>query len=105
MPDLVIGNWEEGQRSGAKEGGKDYIAMNREGLKQGYIDSKVTRNLFRNLRTSSKIITISRSRSSRGRKFMELKFLTRNLPMESPIVHRLLSRMSSAILTLPRSRN
>lgn len=43
---IVIGNWELPTKSDAKEGGKDYIAMNREGVRNGFIDSKVWKGVI-----------------------------------------------------------
>lgn len=40
----VIGNWQLPTKSEVKEGGKDYISMNREGVKNGCLDSKVHDN-------------------------------------------------------------
>jgi hypothetical protein len=54
MGDAVIGNWQEGQRSDPKEGGKDFISMNREGIKRGFIDSKVTQQRHSNYPLSAR---------------------------------------------------
>lgn len=36
-----MSSWENGTKSSPKKGGKNYVAMNREGVKHGCIDSKV----------------------------------------------------------------
>lgn len=38
---IVIGNWEKAKLSEPKRGGKNYISMNRESLKNGLLHPKV----------------------------------------------------------------
>jgi hypothetical protein len=39
--DLVVSGWQQHTVSSVKETGKNFVAMNKEGIKQGFIDSKV----------------------------------------------------------------
>ena len=41
IENLVISGWDEGTKTAAKSGGKDFISMNKDGLKKGYLGAKV----------------------------------------------------------------
>ena len=92
IENIVIGSWEEAKQTDSKKGGKDYISMNREGIKNGCIDSKVNLFLSRNSLNLEKTIK-SRLRLRRGRSFMEFRSLIKISYMESPIGHQLPLKM------------
>jgi len=82
IPHSVVSGWQQHTVSSVKEPSKNFVAMNREGVKNGCIDSKVRMMLDSKSPIFEKIMR-SGVRLKRARSTMEYQFLAKNSPMES----------------------